>query len=231
MPEIEAMRLVLSRTTVATPRVHRYFFTKSESRIVDQCGYLVMDYIEGKTVEEIWDTVSHEQRTSIVSQVAGYVSQLRSIHFDEPGPLGGGKCRGFWFSMYEAGPFTNRAEFNAWFTRKLQMSKKFGYADKALPDFDYSTFVLLHNDLQPKNLILDCTGKIWIIDWGEAGAYPAIFEAAYMWAKSISKTKAESFERHLLLYLYDDPTEREHLMGTRWAIATMGYDPTLMPDA
>ena len=36
------------------------------------------------------------------------------------------------------------------------------------------TFV--HQDLAPRNLILDSHGKLWLVDWGNAGFFPAYME-------------------------------------------------------
>jgi serine/threonine protein kinase len=218
MQEIEAMKCVLSKTTVLTPKLHRYFFTQSESTF-DRCGYIVMDYVEGDTLFDIWNTISQEKCIDIFGQIASIVSQLQAADFEQPGPLGGGRCRGFWFTDYEAGPFNNREEFNAWFTHKLEISKQFGHAEKDLPPFDYTSFVLVHQDINPKNLVLDSGGKVWIIDWGNAGAYPAIFEAATMCESS----RFPEFNALLLPHIYNNTAEREHLLGFIWGVLVAGY--------
>ncbi|OBT49687.1 hypothetical protein VE04_10270, partial [Pseudogymnoascus sp. 24MN13] len=40
--------------------------------------------------------------------------------------------------------------------------------------------VLTHQDIAPRNIILDAEGKAWLIDWAYAGAYPRGFERAAM---------------------------------------------------
>jgi thiamine kinase-like enzyme len=42
------------------------------------------------------------------------------------------------------------------------------------------TFVFTHHDLAPRNLLLDPTGKLWLLDWDLAGFYPLYFEYAAM---------------------------------------------------
>lgn len=214
MQEVEAMECVLSRTNIPTPKLRRYFFTQRGSPTSSQCGYIVMDYVDGKTLFETWNDIGPEKRTGIFEQIADTVSQLQDLRFDRPGPLGGGCCRGFWFSDYGAGPFNKSEEFNAWFTNKLEISKKVGRAKKDLPPFKYTSFVSVHQDLNPKNLILDSAGKVWIIDWGNAGAYPAIFEAATMCESS----RFDEFNALILPHIYNDAAERDHLMGALWAI-------------
>ncbi|KAL9066319.1 MAG: hypothetical protein Q9157_007185 [Trypethelium eluteriae] len=218
MSEIEAMKCALSRTTVPTPKLHRYFFAQSETSASSQCGYIVMDYIEGNTLADIWDTLDQEKRKHIFSQIASIVAQLRTVHFDQPGPLGGGSCKGFWFTEYTAGPFNNKEEFNDWFTHKLEISQLFGWARKELPPFNYNSFVLVHQDLIPQNLMLDSDGKVWIIDWGNAGAYPALFEAA----RVSGSFMFEEYSALLLSHIYDDAAERDHLMGVLSALVSAG---------
>jgi len=214
MQEVEAMKCALSRTTVRTPKLHRYFFTESNSGISDHCGYIVMDYVEGDILFRIWDSTDQEKREDIIRQVTDIVSQLQAVRFDKPGPLGGGRCRGFWFTEYDAGPFENKEEFNAWLTHKLEISKMVGQAKKDLPPFNFNSFVLVHHDLNPMNLMLDPSGNVWIIDWGAAGAYPPIFEAATMSARS----RFPEFSELLLPHIYNNAEEIQHLMNILWGI-------------
>jgi aminoglycoside phosphotransferase (APT) family kinase protein len=212
--EVEAMKCVLSRTNVPTPKLRRYFFfTESQSGFPDECGFIVMDYLEGDVLFDIWNHLDDEKRKDIIQQVADHVSQLQAVHFEKPGPLGGGRCRGFWFTDYDAGPFENKNEINAWFTHKLEISKAVSQANKQLPPFDVNSFVLVHHDLNPVNLMLDSSGKVWIIDWGAAGAYP-ILEAGTMTARS----RFKDFSNQLLPHIYNNQDEIQHLMGVLWGI-------------
>lgn len=214
------MEYVLSRTKIATPKLRRYFFTEPEDRRSSKRGYIVMDYVEGDVVEDVWANISHEKRTDIVVQVANIVSQLQAVQFAQPGPVGGGECRGLWFSHHGAGPFHSKDEFNAWFTRKLEDAKLLELAKEDLPSFDYSLFVLVHQDIHPGNLILDGNGKVWIIDWRYAGAYPAIFEAAAAHESSTLK----DFSELLVPRIYNSPKEMSQLMSVPWAVMSAGYD-------
>jgi thiamine kinase-like enzyme len=44
--------------------------------------------------------------------------------------------------------------------------------------------VFTHQDIAPRNLILDANKKVWLIDWGCAGVYPRGFEQAVLRAQS-----------------------------------------------
>lgn len=66
----------------------------------------------------------------------------------------------------------------AWFNHKLQICKDYNQAPQDIPSFDFPKFVLVHQDISPRNMILDAAGKICLIDWAHAGAYPPAFERA-----------------------------------------------------
>jgi len=36
--------------------------------------------------------------------------------------------------------------------------------------------ILIHQDLAPRNMILDSSGHVWLVDWGRSGFYPAFME-------------------------------------------------------
>lgn len=83
-----------------------------------------MDYVEGDGLFDCWNKQSQETRRDIMIQVLDIISQLQGTRLEKPGPLGegGGRCRGFWFTDYDAGPFDAVDEFDAWFTHKLKIN-------------------------------------------------------------------------------------------------------------
>jgi thiamine kinase-like enzyme len=46
------------------------------------------------------------------------------------------------------------------------------------PRFDFKSLVFTHQDITPRNLMLDKAGQLWLIDWADAGADPPGFERA-----------------------------------------------------
>ncbi len=53
-----------------------------------------------------------------------------------------------------------------------------GNARQDIPPFNFLIFVLTHQDISPRNVILDTSGQVWLMDWAFAGAYPPYSEAA-----------------------------------------------------
>lgn len=43
------------------------------------------------------------------------------------------------------------------------------------PPFDFQQFVLVHQDISYRNIILDAAGMVWLVGWAHAGAYPRAF--------------------------------------------------------
>lgn len=80
------------------------------------------------------------------------------------------------FSQVSADPFKTDSEIENQFNHKLDIYKHYNKASQDTRDFRFTTFVLTHQDITSRNLILDRHGQVWLIDWAYAGAYPPAFE-------------------------------------------------------
>lgn len=137
-----------------------------------------MDYVEGECLADCWSRLDSHTRRNVVLQVASIIQEMQSVQVDRPGPIGGGTALGKWFTEFGAGPFENREQLEGWFNHKLKISQKANWAPKDVPPFSLPKFVLTHQDISPRNLILDRFGTAWVIDWTDAGAYPPYLERA-----------------------------------------------------
>ncbi|KAJ5118165.1 Aminoglycoside phosphotransferase [Penicillium bovifimosum] len=125
-----------------------------------------------------WNGLSRDTQGKIAAQVAEMIQEMHSIELLQPGPTGGGPCRGRFFTDYSAGPFMDTAEMEAWFNHKLDICKSVHQAPNDIPPFHLTKFVLTHHDISPQNLILDQDEQVWLVDWAYSGAYPPVFESA-----------------------------------------------------
>lgn len=182
--EAEAMRLVAQKTSIALPRVYRSFNIDGTGGIFDSTGYIVMSYVEGICLASCWQQLLPHERENVINQVLDAIRQLQSIHLSSPGPIGGGPSYGKWFSIYGSGPFTGPSDFENHFNGRLETAKRTRNAPISTPAFEFSSFVMAHLDISPRNLILDPHGRLHLIDWGFAGAYPPFFEAATLACES-----------------------------------------------
>lgn len=137
-----------------------------------------MDFIQGRPMYECWNSLPLGTQREIAVQIAALIKEMQSIELSQPGPIGGGPCRCQFFTDYSAGPFMDKAEMEAWFNHKLDICKSVRKAPKGIPPFYFTKFVLTHQDISPRNLILDENARVWLIDWAYSGAYPPVFESA-----------------------------------------------------
>ncbi|KAF2759358.1 kinase-like protein [Pseudovirgaria hyperparasitica] len=209
--EVNAMELVAEKTSIRVPKVHRSFFVQSYG-LFQSLGYIVMDYIDGLSLDKCWETLPQSTRDDIIHQVADMIAQLQSVQLPTPGPLGGGPSQGKWFTPYGAGPFTGPLDLEKYFNERLQIAKNFSRVSKSIPPFNLETsiFVLTHLDIAPRNLVLDSDGKVWLIDWANSGAYPPMLEIATLVA---DQEKCKSFYETLLQKVRRDEDAIEQFMS------------------
>ena len=185
--EAYTMRLVRENTSIPVPSVRRIL---PALQATTESYWIVMDYIEGNTLYDLWDTLTNERKRSVIDALARYVQELRSIRLPNPsipGPLHPDgtpvKCNSSFFSERDAGPFGSYQEMADWFDRqrlrcRIHHHKLSGWL-MPCPKFDTThPLVLCHMDIHPRNIIVDANGAPWLVDWGVAGAYPPWFEYA-----------------------------------------------------
>ncbi|KAJ5214704.1 Aminoglycoside phosphotransferase [Penicillium cf. viridicatum] len=158
---------------ILTPRT-QYFATK---------GYLMIDFIAGQPLGECWNDLTYDNQRQIAMQVADMIKEMQSVAILQPDPLGGGPFRGRFFIDYSVGPFKDSVEVQDWFNHKLDICKRVNQCPKDIPPFQFGKLVIPHHDTSPRNLILDQDGKVWLIDWADAGAYPPAFESVALLAQ------------------------------------------------
>lgn len=156
----------------------------------DDAEFLIMQRIDGVTVEDSWHTFGWYTSLRLAFQLRHFISSIRACTSDTAGSLATGKCRSFWlddrFGLPARPTVGCVMDFLAFWTefRSIKHEYKKGSQDHATllrsPDLDVNTFVLTHHDLAPRNIMVDALGDAWILDWDLAGYYPVYFEYASM---------------------------------------------------
>ncbi|PIL33063.1 hypothetical protein GSI_04512 [Ganoderma sinense ZZ0214-1] len=188
--EAYTMQFVRNNTSIPVPTVRRVLPRPADRRGTEDRYWIVMDYIEGNTLFDVWETFSEERRREIIDALARYVRELQAVrppHPSIPGPLHPKgtpvKCSGSFFTYDDAGPFRSYQEMASWFDRQRSRIRIYNHhvfgGLMACPKFDASyPLVLCHMDIHPRNVLIDEAGTIWLLDWGYAGMYPVWFEYA-----------------------------------------------------
>ncbi|KAL2138109.1 hypothetical protein VTI28DRAFT_7466 [Corynascus sepedonium] len=194
------MLYVSDHTTVAVP--HVYAIYQQEDAKGRRCTYIVMEYVDGRPLNECWSSLGSEVKETISSQLRGVLDQLRKLpppssdedDDDAPvfksvdnGPLHDGL---FWTEGEEVpeinGPFRTEGDIAEALVRKLEQEgsdfkpERASYYRRVLPHVlrgdGKPTFT--HADLQTKNIMLRPNGALVLLDWEWAGWYPRYWEYA-----------------------------------------------------
>ncbi|KAL1706693.1 kinase-like protein [Schizophyllum commune] len=168
-PQDEVLAMDRARSVgVTVPVVHRVVPYKKGRH------YLVMDFVDGMTLEQLWKTIGLLAAIRLALQLRSHLRAMATVTSQTTGGLHSGQVRSEWIhGVYgpvdHASPpmFTNH--LNWWLT-----NFKPPQCDFLL---EFSLYhILVHQDLAPRNMILDRKDRLWIIDWGHAGFYPPFME-------------------------------------------------------
>lgn len=180
-PQDEAQALERALAVgVRVPKVHR-IVRRDESSFL-----LVMDRIQGMTVEQLWRDMSIFTTLRVAWQLRGYLRSMMSVVSQTTGGLHSGHVESEWIDTIHkpiphASPFAFSSYLNWWLTE----CRPDVCAPR--PDLKFPTpprHVLVHQDLAPRNMILDPQGTLWLVDWGNAGFYPSVMEYMGMEART-----------------------------------------------
>jgi Phosphotransferase enzyme family len=138
---------------------------------------IIMDRILGSTLAERWPHLGLISTIVLALQLRGYLRRLRSLTSKTVGSIGSGICRSYWVSDYYGLPehatcSALDAFLGFWTAYKRKSSSP------TLPPT--RKLVLTHHDLAPRNLLVDASGNLWLVDWQLLGWYPLYFEYASM---------------------------------------------------
>ncbi|KAJ3755134.1 kinase-like domain-containing protein [Lentinula raphanica] len=187
--EANALNLIFAKTTIPVPRVRRA--VKFE---VGSDYLIVMDYIKGPTLAEVWSTYTIWQKIGVAFTLRRYIRQLRGLKASPsapPGPIGKDgprMCETPVFGQVRSrrGPFASYAELTGFFNKRAviaydawhKLPKDHPWRKTRFDDSE--ALILAHQDINPRNIIVGEDGKLWMIDWAWSGYYPPWFEYAAM---------------------------------------------------
>lgn len=166
---------VAHRPGIRVPRIIRS--VRSEDTV-----FIIMERIEGDTLQDAWPSLGWLGSCHIALQMRRFIAKMRSITSTMAGSLGTGECRSFWLDDHFGLPARAKPKdvsaflaFWAGFVSIRQELKKCNH-DHALlrepPTIQRDRLVFTQHDLAPRNVLVDSSGDIWLLDWDFAGFYP-----------------------------------------------------------
>ncbi|KAM6500102.1 kinase-like protein [Amanita muscaria] len=143
---------------------------------------IVMERIHGETLEQLWPRLGLWATIRIAWQLRSFISALRTVNSQKTGGLHSGKAHSEWIQginipVLHASP-SLFCDYLNWWLVKARPSNCLPLPQLLLsPPREH---VLVHQDLAPRNMILDSSGHLWLVDWGRSGFYPAFMESLGM---------------------------------------------------
>jgi aminoglycoside phosphotransferase (APT) family kinase protein len=166
------MRLVRKHTDIPVPEVLAAYQDESTGHVC-----IVMEFIEGDTLENVWDSFSPSQKGEIIEQLQSYFSQLRGIKGDFIGSVDRTACEDPLFDneLGAYGPFRDENEFNGGIVKALKRAESSSFVDmiglmihSVMKNHD---IVLTHGDFAPRNILVRGTTVVAVLE-GIVGLLP-----------------------------------------------------------
>lgn len=146
---------------------------------VEGFGGFRMTYIEGQTLEEVWQDMLQDQKLDICQQLREIIEKMRTQESKTGviGSVSGGILREpRYIDVFSGGPFKCEADFNRDFVLalfpKTPSAIQNGLAKTVLTNH---RIVFSHGDLSPRNILVK-DDKVTLIDWEYAGWLPEWWE-------------------------------------------------------
>ncbi|KIY73169.1 kinase-like protein [Cylindrobasidium torrendii FP15055 ss-10] len=173
----EALALRRARSVgLRAPKVHRMVPMDDENE--DEGQFLILERVHGSTLEQLWPTIRIWTLFSAAWQLRGYLRTLRGVGSSTTGGLHSGwthstRLDAIHGPIRHASPSAFVGYLN-WWLLDCRPGILTPRQDLVLqPEQEH---ILVHQDLAPRNMILDNSGKLWLVDWGHAGFYPPFME-------------------------------------------------------
>ncbi|OGM49706.1 hypothetical protein ABOM_001902 [Aspergillus bombycis] len=127
--ELAALKYVSKHTTIRVPKVLNVYHHRDGL-------YIELDYVSGTDLQAAWlgGYLSQDQKRNIITEVTGYVNQLRSVEPPRKGIVGSvdlEACLDHRVGSSTCGPFNEHAEFHS-LLRSLSRTARKYLAKKSL---------------------------------------------------------------------------------------------------
>ncbi|TFK68381.1 hypothetical protein BDN72DRAFT_960296 [Pluteus cervinus] len=179
---------LFAKRTTAREAEYSHFVRRNTTVPVPQPRYphirrwLVTDFIEGRLLEDCWESLDDFMRFRIASTLRLYVRQFRRLQSDSTGcPISGVAHGAPLFEDPKFGPFTykcgviSRKPWSA--TVKFDLAMISSFPPLISPEW---SLVFTHRNLNLTSILLARDKTLWIVGWDSAGFLPVWMESVGM---------------------------------------------------
>lgn len=111
------MQFISTKTTIPIPRIRKVYTSTDDPDLVD----IVFESISGDTLAVEWFDMNSEQRRRVVTELAGYIDEMRSLEPPQKGLVGNttlGPAYDHRLGTRPRGPFQTIADFHTFVRHK-----------------------------------------------------------------------------------------------------------------
>jgi len=137
---------------------------------------IVMEYVEGRNLEELWTELSSEEKQNIAEQMRHIIDQLRGLKGDYIGAVNRGPAVDTRKSTYVGGPFNDEKEFNKFLLGNVISAIPALYLEAMRQMRIGHDIVFSHGDINLHNILVKDQKIVALLDWEYAGWYPEHWE-------------------------------------------------------
>ncbi|CAG8224694.1 unnamed protein product [Penicillium salamii] len=212
--ELEAMNYVAEHTSIPVPKIFNTHY-------YDDGLYIEMEYVRGMSLQAAWchGHLSQDQKKHIITEVAGYIRQLRNLEPPREGIVASAslhEIRDHRVGPYGFGPFTSHEEFHSYLRANITIEEWNEDLDPEVTKCHSRRYrsCFTHAHLAPWNIMVD-NGKVSaIVDWKFGGWYPEYWE--YTKAHYFPMDRPEWYDGlKNAMGGYDDELEAERYLWRR----------------
>lgn len=219
------MRYILQHTSIPIPKVLKIYDNG------DGTQDLVMDFIQGRTLNVVWSSLTRSEKENVTKELAGYISQLRDRQPSEKGVVGSlvpGSGYNHRLGSQRFGPFQSVTEFHQFIRRADILKERAQQISVTHFHSNARSYVtkLTHRDLSLENIMIQ-DGKIAsIVDWELCGWFPEYWEYIKIYFGYRQYRKDFSFMIDKILTTYPEELAVEGALLRRFDVSS--YDTPLV---
>jgi len=180
---------------IRVPVVHRVVEVDAEKHDY----IIIMERIHGHTLEELWPSIGWWRTLLLAKQLRSYLQIMHSITSMTAGGLSSGSVRSPWLeSLYAPAPHSSPAAFTGYLNWWLLSCRPYRFKARTDLAFEHMpNHIFIHQDLAPRNLIVDAHNNLWVVDWEYAGFYPPYMEYVNIDSSSMAWLNGSSWRARL----------------------------------